>query len=255
MSYSTIHPDFVLTPHGKGMILRAPSDMALPTSGIQVQNVLQLPMNVYFQRDEILLDCNEQVYLTHCCDSLGFYSHQDLRGIRFDRVAKSEYLRQIVRHDQVTLKNGGLSIFEEEILTHHDISVPVLTFKFPCVIDCHKPPIIFGISLLIDNACSPAAASLAPGLSMLLSLGLISAHNTAEQLLPGRKIDGVYLTSRQLRCVELGLRGMTAKKIAATLGISFRTVERHFENLKHKLKVQSKSELLEKIVSYQQKSL
>lgn len=52
------------------------------------------------------------------------------------------------------------------------------------------------------------------------------------------------ITSRELNCIELFAQGYTAKTTAKKLGIAPRTVERHFENIKYKLNLHSKSELL-----------
>jgi len=80
-----------------------------------------------------------------------------------------------------------------------------------------------------------------------------ASQKTITKLLPNRKIDGVQITFQQAKCLQFAIQGMTAKKIANELGISFRTVERHFENLKHKLKVKSKVELIEKVINHQSK--
>lgn len=52
------------------------------------------------------------------------------------------------------------------------------------------------------------------------------------------------LTHRELDCLRLLIRGYTAKEIAYALGISFRTVETHLENLKSKTGIAHKSKLI-----------
>lgn len=53
------------------------------------------------------------------------------------------------------------------------------------------------------------------------------------------------LTHRELQCLELFKAGHSAQATAALLHLSQRTIEHHFENMKNKLGVSSKWELLE----------
>lgn len=52
------------------------------------------------------------------------------------------------------------------------------------------------------------------------------------------------LSARELECLELYKLGETAQSTAAILGLSQRTVESYFENIKNKLNCASKSQLL-----------
>lgn len=52
------------------------------------------------------------------------------------------------------------------------------------------------------------------------------------------------LSIRERECVMAFLNGNTAKETAATLGISYRTIEEHFTNIKKKLGCKSKREIL-----------
>jgi DNA-binding CsgD family transcriptional regulator len=56
------------------------------------------------------------------------------------------------------------------------------------------------------------------------------------------------LSNRQQECLSLLVRGKTMKEIAYILGISVRTVETHFETIKHKLGCYNKSQLIEKAI-------
>jgi DNA-binding CsgD family transcriptional regulator len=52
-----------------------------------------------------------------------------------------------------------------------------------------------------------------------------------------------YLTKREVECLKLFFMGKTAKQIAKNLSISFRTVEKHIENIRIKAKLSDSSEL------------
>ena len=54
----------------------------------------------------------------------------------------------------------------------------------------------------------------------------------------------LLLSPREKQCLELYRAGMTAKQTAKKLALSYRTVEEHFENMKAKLNINHKRELL-----------
>lgn len=55
-------------------------------------------------------------------------------------------------------------------------------------------------------------------------------------------------TSREIECLPLLIKGFTAKQIAEKLNISYRTVEDHINNIKQKLDVRTKNELMNLLV-------
>ena len=59
----------------------------------------------------------------------------------------------------------------------------------------------------------------------------------------------IQLSKRQAECLFLILRGKTAKEISVLLKLSQRTIESYIDDLKFKLRVNTKNELLE-IVTY-----
>ncbi len=56
--------------------------------------------------------------------------------------------------------------------------------------------------------------------------------------------ESLYLTKREAECVYYILNGSTAKQAAKMLGISFRTVESHFNHVREKLKCKNKDDLI-----------
>ena len=61
-------------------------------------------------------------------------------------------------------------------------------------------------------------------------------------------IGGKNISKREWQCVMLYARGKSARESGDILKISRRTVESHFENLKIKLNVNTKSEILDKLL-------
>jgi DNA-binding CsgD family transcriptional regulator len=56
---------------------------------------------------------------------------------------------------------------------------------------------------------------------------------------------GIHLSRRELQCLQLSILGKSARKAGIVLGLSQRTVEGYLNNVKKKLAVKSKSEMIE----------
>lgn len=255
MNTVDLHEESFIVPFQNGVKILAPAQRLAAMNEVHsIKEVLTFPMNVYFQiPGGFMLRCNEEVYISHCVHSLGFSSSKELIGITPEKICKLEYVQRIKTHDEQILQKKRMMVFEEVVMPlAEEISIPLITFKFPCYLEHEIHPIIFGLSISLDNTFLPSSLSLAEKLSMLLNSGLFMANTLSDlnTFLMQRKIGDVYLSSQQMNCLKFALKGMTAKKIAYQLGISYRTVEHHFEVLKHKLKVSSKAALLEKILDH-----
>ena len=99
---------------------------------------------------------------------------------------------------------------------------------------------------------SAMVASLEESISLLMQAKLLGVPivNKPNSILPGEIFYGVYLSKRETQCVNLLVRGKTAKMIAQNLGVSQRTVEHYLENIKLKLSVDSSSELIDKAMAH-----
>ncbi len=75
---------------------------------------------------------------------------------------------------------------------------------------------------------------------------IIQGYNGIETELVNHKNDPHLLTLREQECVYYLVRGCTFLEIAQKLFISARTVESHITNIKHKLGVNTRSELIVK---------
>lgn len=72
---------------------------------------------------------------------------------------------------------------------------------------------------------------------------IISKSNIKQDFL----VNGikVHFSNRELQCMRELCRGKTMKAIASCFGISPRTVESHFRNIKWKLQCNYKSQIIE----------
>lgn len=62
--------------------------------------------------------------------------------------------------------------------------------------------------------------------------------------------DDPGLTERERQILELVADGLSSKQVAQQIGIAPRTVDRHIENLRHKMRARNKSHLIAKAVAY-----
>lgn len=64
----------------------------------------------------------------------------------------------------------------------------------------------------------------------------------------GHVFENAYLTKRETEVLRYVILGYTAKRVAIILNISYRTVETYIENIKFKLRCNSKGEIIEKAI-------
>lgn len=212
-------------------------------TGHNIGSMLALPINIYFlNTDSVIQNINETTIAT-----CGYKSVKDTLGKTVRIAAKKESAEFSINHDRNVLKANRMKISEESFTRKtDDIHFHALSFKFPWYDDEDNIIGVFGCSIVIgDQGVYPLAYSL----SLLMQTGLLIPQDDerASQFLPGSTFDDIYFSRRETQCLYHLARGKTAKQIANILGLSPRTIEHYLENIKKKMKVRSKSELLEKI--------
>lgn len=61
--------------------------------------------------------------------------------------------------------------------------------------------------------------------------------------------DAPHLSFRERQVLEQVAQGRSAKEVAAELGINHRTVERHIENARYKMRARNKAHMIAKALS------
>ena len=68
-------------------------------------------------------------------------------------------------------------------------------------------------------------------------------------MVAGQQGEDPGLTPREREILQLVASGLSAKQVAQEIGIAPRTVERHIENLRHKMRARNKTHMIAKAVA------
>jgi|SRR5579885_1068174 DNA-binding NarL/FixJ family response regulator len=91
--------------------------------------------------------------------------------------------------------------------------------------------------------------ALAPSINKMLSIMKMDFDASRCTVPPGRKLGEIYFTTREMEVLQFSARDKTAREIAGILNLLVRTVEQYLENIKCKMGVSSKSEMIDKAIS------
>lgn len=193
----------------------------------RINNIVNFPFPVYFQdEDHKTILCNEV-----CVEELGFDSIKECIGKEWHRPFYSQSVRGSMMIDKQVTENQEYIIAESFNIRKDNSLVPTLSFRMPLYQNNGKQIGLFGCSIVINKH------SLSEAITLLQSHGFLNSfrHNRWE------------LTPREMDCLNYTVKGMSAKKIGEMLGLSHRTIEEYLNNIKKKVGVNTKAELIEKM--------
>lgn len=216
-------------------MLSRPSDTT-NNHRMTVKSLMDSPFNVYFMREDMLLRCNQE-----CAETCGFDSSGAADGTS---LYNHPYLirssaESAINNNKQAVRSRRTLVTEENLLRNNEDNLVILTFKMPWYDHFNKILGTFGCSIVL------AKHQLAASLTRIVELGLLNKQQSPQLSLPGHCNNGQYLTKREIDCLRHIASGKTAREMADYLSISRRTIEHHIENLKSKLRITSKSELIE----------
>lgn len=203
------------------------------------QHILKLPFAVYWENtDFITQQCNE-ITSAEC----GFVTHKEIfKNPWFKHFSSQTIAPSLATHKEVLL-NSMKKITYENALRNDFSSHDTLCIRMPWYNNDDKVIGIFGCSIIMGQH------SLADSLTQIAELGLLNVNQLQQtNHIVGREICSVYLSKRELECLRLTIRGKTTKQIAIILGLSRWTVDEYLTNIKLKMNVATKSELIDKTI-------
>lgn len=212
----------------------------------RVGEILNSPINIFFvDKDSRIIEMNDATINT-----AGFSCKQSAIGKTVHIAAKKETADHSIEHDRQVVLSKQLKIRESNYMRLDDINLTGISMRFPWF-DKNEDIIgVFGFSIVTSKYDQ---YSLTEALDFVAKTGLLKQKKNAEAvktLLPGKEFNNVYLSKRELECLYLMVRGKTAKGIADILELSPRTVEQYLNSLKNKFSASSKSELIDKALTY-----
>ncbi|MBI2792155.1 MAG: LuxR family transcriptional regulator [Gammaproteobacteria bacterium] len=203
--------------------------------------ILKHPFSVYLETTQHVIIKSNEITAEAC----GFASLDDFIGKPAFRFFKKDTIeKKIANHKQV-IRNDALVIAEENALLQDGSEVNTLSVRMPWYNDENKIIGLFGCSIVLGK--NPLAESL----TKITKLGLLNLDQLQNKSnFAGLKVNSSNLSKRELECLRLTIKGKPAKQVAYELKISQRTVEEYLENIKRKMRVTSKSALIEKGIDY-----
>ncbi len=219
-----------LSRFGNGVKLKHPEDN-FPCK-LSIANLMELQFPIYFNTDHIIVTCNET-----SAELNGFISHKDSIGKKWTKPHKKNTVIQSLINEKDVITNKRFKIIEDIHVRKDDVNIHALSFKMPWYDDENKVIGLFGCSVILGK--NPLAESL----SQIAKLGFLNS-DSYEAFNFLNKNNHPQLSKREQECLRLFLNGKTAKETANILGLSYRTIEEYFTNIKKKLGYRYKRDLL-----------
>ena len=236
--------ELIITPFKRGVKLLVPTkNDKEPVIGTSLNDAMFFPCNLFLlnQASECVL-ANDQMAV-----SLDLNSPRKIVGKTILDFCPNQLGREVMLNDAKVLDSESPLFVDEVAVMEEKIKKHFLSVKIPLYNNDNDISGIFGFSMVLKNQ------PLAETLNLLSKIGLLNLFNLTERrflLKSGTIIDGVNFTDRQRQIINLVVRGFSAAKIASEIELSKRTVEHYIDTIKIKLHVNSKTQLIDKIVQF-----
>jgi DNA-binding CsgD family transcriptional regulator len=206
--------------------------------GKSIQSIFAIPCNAFIMsNDDIMLHANEMQLNEINAE------YSELIGQPLSYFVSKGTALPILKNNKAVIHNDKIRFINESVrYKNDDITSEGLSVKLPLYDQKQKTIGILGFGINTNKHC------LASCLSSLQQAGLLDDTCSSYLSSASLQINGVNLTIRESDCIKLIIRGKTAKEIGDLLGLSNRTVEYYLENIKCKLNVNSRSELIDKVI-------
>lgn len=239
--------ELLISRHLNGIKLLRPqkndASFTVRPPSISVSDILNYPFSVFFtDTNHSIREINDASWA-----SCGFQSRTDALGGSIASVCNNQ--NQVIKvfdNNFNVMKSSKMSILNEEADIASETHLQCLSFKFPWYDENNRIAGVFGCALEI---VSDKLSTVASHLSMIASTFIIQPI-TVQNVLTGKNIENNYFSKREIELIKLLVHGKTIRQCAEMLGISHRTAESYYENVKCKSGVNTKSQLIEKLIHY-----
>lgn len=229
-----------IAPHLHGVRLSRPGKR--DAEGTSVGDALGFPCNVYF------LNAQSAIQNINECSALssGFHSIEDALGRTVFDVLTIDNACLITDVDREVMRTRQIKISDDIMVRNDGESMNFLTVKTPVYSDDNNIIGVFGCSVMIPQQ------PLADSLTLITKIGMLSSlsQETLGNIIFNMKVGDIFFTRRQSEVIHYYIRGRNARQIAEVMGLSRRTVEKYLDNIKQKMNVTSKIELIDKLIHF-----
>lgn len=230
IKYLDTNPEFLIQPQFNGIKLVKPENFS------HEKRESMASLGSFFKNSFSIFFAD----IHHTCQNMnetsaavcGFDSVYSSRGKTAFDFATKRSAELAIRLDKHVIKNQKYSIVEQDLARNDGLFHQLLAIRAPWYDDQNQVIGIFGCSILLNND------PLADALYEISQLGFL--HRIEKPSTPSKTI----FSKREMECIQLTIQGKKAKEIAAILKLSSRTIENYLENIKTKLGVTSKLELI-----------
>jgi DNA-binding CsgD family transcriptional regulator len=170
--------------------------------------------------------------------------NSDLTKVCSDKA----YIATVLANDELVMQTKKHHIYDEQLILINDCSLNTISVKLPWLDQDNKPIGIIGCSVKVQL---DSLDSLAKNLTKITELFLSPTGITNSLLPPNSTINGIYYSPREIEVMEWVIHGKTMRDIGEILGISRRTAESYFINIKNKAGVDTKSDLIDFLLAHQ----
>lgn len=225
MMPTQISSNLQLCSYAGGVKLIRPEDAH---TGQFVGDIMSKSYNVYFLDTEHRINAINEPAVQSC----GFNSLRDAIGNSMEKVlTRTSHAQLLFNHENQVMQEGRRFVFGQYGELRNGGYVDAVSTLWPWYDDDDKIIGTFGCAVVLQNKNLPEIASY---------------MNDIQKLFPSVMLPDIRFSPREIDVIKLVMRGHPMRLIAAKLGLSARTVESYFANIKIKANVASKSELIEK---------
>lgn len=209
-----------------------------------VAELFKLPNNIFFLNSQNIIQNINEATIEMC----GYESVKRTIGKTIAAAAHQKTAQQSYNQNKMVLTHERLEVWEMNFIRRaDDINFHAITLKYPWYSLDHKLIGVFGFSITM---CTDNIGHLVSGIGNLAQIGLLTpqnfSQNVQQRVLPGMLLNHPTLSKREIECLRLLSQGKTVKLCAEELRLSPRTVEHYLENIKMKLNVKTRTQLIEK---------
>jgi DNA-binding CsgD family transcriptional regulator len=172
----------------------------------------------------------------------GFVSSDQAVGQTIFQVSQGTTAQDLLDNCDSVLKQESVKMFDEFNTRHDGRALQFLSIKFPCYDSTQQLQGVLGISIVLGEH------PLASAITRLTEIGLLPKNTSPQNQVLQLNLGNAVLTAREQECLEYTVKGFTAKEIAKKLSISPRTVEEYINQVKFKLGVSTKQQLIQKVL-------